>query len=248
MSDTTVRVAHASMQFSDTDAQHTADAQKVFKRCRSRGTRWITGTESGPGADNLRIALQKAAWANGYRFFTDPRTDGWIGVDRSFTTGGFVFRYQHLFDGKAGLHTDRGICSVTFTNEALGKITVGTAHYFTKGKRPGDPFFPENVRYIDAVNAWARKYGEGDRLCFYGGDQNMVDRDVDTFRGGPLTSLWDELGKYEDTGHGNIDVIASYDGDGRTRGASVNALTDAEFHLHSDHFLVEGAFKIKPLS
>ena len=49
------------------------------------------------------------------------------------------------------------------------------------------------------------------------------------------------------TGRGNVDVIASCDQDGRVSGKSCEALTDRKIRLHADHFLVEGAFNVRPL-
>lgn len=69
----------------------------------------------------------------------------------------------------------------------------------------------------------------------------------DTFFGQPLTSAWDELNRHESTGHGNIDVIASYNKDGRVKALDIVALDDKEFFLHTDHFLVEATFQVDPL-
>jgi hypothetical protein len=247
VSESLVRVAHASMQYSDSSVQHTSDANKIFERLKARNIRWVTGTESGGSAGNTASVLTAAAEKFGYRYFGVNKTDSWVAVQKTFIAGEFEGHYVELFPGKAHVHPSRGILWTSFTHKSLGRITVGTGHYMTKGRKPGDPFFVQNVRYMDAVNEWARGHGFGKALVFYGGDQNMIDRDSDTFHGGPLTSLWDELHKYESTGHGNIDVIASYNYDARVKGAAIDAMTDAEFPLFTDHFLVEGAFKIQSL-
>jgi hypothetical protein len=73
----------------------------------------------------------------------------------------------------------------------------------------------------------------------------MDDRKTDTFFVAPMTSAWDELDKYENTGHGPIDVIASYDHDGRVKAKYIRALDDKEFSLHTDHFLIEAGFDVR---
>ena len=65
--------------------------------------------------------------------------------------------------------------------------------------------------------------------------------------GGPLTSAWDELGIYQNTGHGNIDVIASYDRDRRVRAEHIQAFPDSDFPLATDHFLVEAWYRVRRL-
>lgn len=246
-----VRVAHVSMQFSDSTPQKKADADRLFKREADRGAWWVTGTEAGESA--LRTQLRAAARANGFRFFVDRSV--WVAVAkerirRGTWDTGYVDVLQST-DG-AGHHGDRGIAWAQFENEDIGRVTVGCAHYLTRG-RP-DAVVPankvnldENQRLAEAIGEWGIEHGRGGALVFYAGDQNIVDRTNDTFLGrADFTTSWDELGKYEDTGHGNIDVISSFDADGRVSARSVRALDDTEFPLHTDHYLVEGAFDVKP--
>jgi hypothetical protein len=246
-----VPVAHASMQFSDNPAQKRADADKIFKRQRDRGAWWITGTEA--GQEDLRDALRTAASRYGYRFFVVR--DVWVGVDKDrITKGTWRTGYEHAIDSSAGVgkHTDKGVGWAQFDNADLGTITVGCAHYLTKG-RPGAPAayrvnLDENARLARVIGEWGAEHGKGNALVFYNGDQNIVDRTADTFVGqADFTSSWDELGRWENTGHGNIDVLASWDHDGRVSAANVRALDDREFHLHTDHYLVEGAFDVRAL-
>ena len=84
------------------------------------------------------------------------------------------------------------------------------------------------------------------KLFFYGGDQNIPDRELDTFFGAPLTSCWDELGKYPPTlgKRSTIDVIASYDRDGRVSFVNAHSYADRELLLATDHNLVEAEIKI----
>lgn len=240
---------HASLQFSDSKTQKESDAEKIFARATKRKIAWITGTELGGGNEVGRAAIKSAAEASGYRFVFKGG-DCWVAVEKSRIKGGFKADFEKVIDGKSGQFTDKGVLSVTWDDTILDRVTVLTAHYLTKG-RPNskDPQYgvrlPENTLLAQAIGAKAKEAGKGPALVFYGGDQNISDRTDDTFLGEPLTSTWDELQKWENTGHGNIDVIASYDPDRRVKAAYVRALDDKEFHLHSDHFLVESGFDVQ---
>ncbi len=242
-----VRMSHISMQFSDTPAQMRSDATKIFKRARAKGVRWITGTEAGgKSGPDMRSALTEAANDAGFRFFFKGG-DSWIAVDRNFFTGDLTSDYVKVLDGEAGKYTDKGILSVS-GDTPLGRVSVLTTHYLTKGK-PNAPAslsmnLPENRLLAKKIGEMAARLGSGAALVFYGGDQNISDATDDTFLSHPMTSLWDEIGRYENTGHGPIDVIATYDKDGRVKAASIQALDDREFFLHTDHFLVEGAVDV----
>src|SRR5690606_34500732 len=130
----------------------------------------------------------------------------------------------------------KGLVHVSFesSNEDLGRVAVGAAHYLTDARRPSSPYWVWNEKLGEEIGKWAREEGKGPALVFYGGDQNMADRrndepQGDTFFGEPLTSTWDELRKWENTGHGTIDVIATYNKDGRVSALRTNALNDREF-------------------
>lgn len=123
-------------------------------------------------------------------------------------------------------------------------MTALVAHYCPEGA-PGQRFYDENKRIAEKVGDMARAYGNGSGVVFYSGDQNINDRFHDTFMGGPLTSLGDELKKWPTTGHGSIDVIASYDGDDKVSGLAYRVLTDNVVPLHSDHYVIEGVFEVK---
>ena len=148
--------------------------------------------------------------------------------------------------GKRG---PRGLLQVHLEDSPIGPVTFAEAHLLTKGRPDGPAFMRQNLelnrRFTRAIGEAAKRNGAGRRLFFYMGDQNIVDRENDTFLGQPLTSSWDELEKWENTGHGNIDVIASYDKDGRVSAAYCRALDDGEFPLRGDHFLVESGFNVK---
>lgn len=248
-----VPVAHASMQFSDTREQMQVDAEKLFRRQRDREAWWMTGTEAGAG-NPLGGILAAVGADYGYR--VHRARDVWVAVARErIERGSWRVGYEHAIDASEGVgkHTDKGVGWASFESVDVGRVTVGCAHYLTKG-RPGAPApyrvnLEENRRLARVIGDWADEHGKGKALVFYQGDQNIVDRTSDTFLGqADLTTSWDELGKWQNTGHGNIDVLASYDRDGRVSARSVRALDDRKFFLHTDHFLVEGDFDVRRLA
>lgn len=244
-----LKVAHCSMQFSDLPRHQDHDVNRLF----ARDYQWITGTEAGPDNDALHEALVENGKKFGYLTHRPKGQDCWVAAKQSLIRGdGFTDKglvpVIKASEG-SGRHGNRGIAWAEFDAvHRLGHITLGSGHPLTQGRKPGDPNFGLNLRYADAIGAWGRDKGAGRALVFYSGDQNKSDRTGDTFHGEPFTSAWDELHKYEDTGHGNIDVLASYNKDSRVRWQSVNALNDREVFLHTDHYLVEARVEIRPLS
>lgn len=242
---------HASMQFSDSKEQMQHDVDALFDLKADI----YTGTEAGGGGggQNLRAILVKQTKARGYRFTV--KGDTWVAVNKDiikskwFRTG-----FVHVIDSSQGTgkHTNKGITWASFKGvDGLGKITVGAGHYLTKGRPDGSFVYRVNVKWNDlyakAIGKWAKRKGKGEALAFYGGDQNIVDKFSDTFFGEPLTSSWDELKKWQNTGHGNIDVVASYDRDERVSWVSVNALNDKNLFLNTDHYPVKSVAQIELL-
>lgn len=244
-------IMHASMQFSDTPAQMEADVKKLFDRAKKKNASWITGTEAGAGADPLRSLLKKYAKAAGFRFHSEAKQDSWIAVNEELIDGDlWEPYYKKVVDGSAGRSTDKGPMSITFQCRQLGsKVTIIACHYMTHGRPVDNPAYnyllDENTALAKAIGERATEMGRGRDLVFYGGDQNIVDRTDDTFLGAPLTSAWDELNKYENTGHGNIDVIASYDPDVRVTADWIHTLDDKAFFLNTDHYLIEAGYNVK---
>lgn len=241
--------AHLSLQFSDARRAQRHDLRRLFARASDRGYWWITGTEAGD--DDLAAMLTAEAGRRGYRVHRWASV--WVAVADSRITRPTSWETGHVpvlaaHASHTGPHGPRGIAWCSWTTKHLGRITVGAAHYLTNGRRPGDPNYDLNTRMTKAVGQWARERGRGRRLVFYGGDQNIGDRHLDTFRGQPLTTVWDDLGRHPDTGHGNIDVIARYDPDRRVQAIRARVLADAEFHLNTDHHLVEAVYQVRPLS
>lgn len=261
-----LHLMHASMQFSDTPAQMTSDVGRLFDRAERRKVAWVTGTEAGPGAEPLTELLKDIGADHGYRVFKPKApTDCWIAVDSErITKGSWDQGYIPVIPGSAHLEKEglvpqsskrwgpKGLVHVAFTDPALGRINVGAAHYLTDARHPSSPYWEWNRKLGLAIGEWAVEVGAGQALAMYGGDQNMADNrntepQGDTFFGAPLTSAWDELGKWENTGHGNIDVIASYDRDSRVKVVYCRALDDREFPMHTDHFIVEAGFDVRVL-
>jgi hypothetical protein len=237
-----LRLAQASMQFSDTARQQAHDVNVVF----GRGYDIIMGTESGP--DNaLHRLVGRAAPDSGYRL--SAFRAHWVAVREELIAGGWRKGYWPSVESTegAGRHPDRGIAFASFKVHGFGRITAGAGHLLTHGEKPGDPNYRLNTRYTGDIAEWGREWGEGSGIVFYGGDQNSDDDKNDTFRGRPFTSCWDELGKYPDThGKRTIDVVASWDADRRVKAVRARSFKDRQVFLNTDHFLVEAEYEIKP--
>lgn len=262
-----IRVGHVSMQFSDTPKQHTQDVNKIFARAQRRRIAWITGTEAGPGSGRLGNKIVAVARQNGYRAWVPSvqsegrgqHTDSWVAVRESFIGTDWKRGYIPAIPGSGSLEDEsmnpdkkrwapKGLAHVSFkaANPELGQISIGSAHYLTGGKSPNSPYSKMNQKLAEVIGEWATEQGKGPALVFYGGDQNMNDRKADTFFGEDLTSTWDELKKWPNTGHGNIDVIATYNKDGRVEALRAEAFNDNRFRLHTDHFFIEAVLSVRP--
>ena len=243
---TTLDVMHVSMQFSDNTKQKQSDAQRIFERASKRHVAWVTGTEAGLGAAaDLRKALKEQATRSGYRFFA--KSDLWVAVSKLLITkGSWDEGFIMTLPGNAGSqkHDARGLLWVEFKSDTFGVVSVGVGHYMTHGQKPSDEYYNANTKMTRAIAEWGKEHGKGRKLAFYAGDQNIQDRENDTFRGAPFTSLADELKDWQNTGHGAIDVIASYNADTRVKGKYWRVLDDKEFKLNTDHWLCEGGFEV----
>lgn len=241
-----IRCAHASLQYSDTEQQMRSDVRRLFARAREQGWEWWTATEAGEA--QLFDLLKDYGRANDFRVFRWKSNVVLVRADvivrGSWRTGSVEVADN---DETVGPGHDPAFPWVSFIHATTGdRITIAAGHYPTKGRKPKDPNYAITVRYAKRLGEWAREHGAGLALVFYGGDQNIADNKDDTFRGQPFTSAGDELGRHENTGHGAIDVIASYDRDGRVSARSWRVLDDREFPMNSDHFLTEASFAIEP--
>jgi hypothetical protein len=239
---------HCSMQYSDSPRQQRQDLERIFDRAITRKVLSVGGTEA--GEEKFRRLIIEVAGVHGYRVASVNNNDAWVAVRRAEVVADTWDQYYSgvivSSDDGVGPHGNRGVVGATFVNRDLGKTTVTACHYLTNGRK-GEPNYPLNLKLARAVGDAAKELGKGKALFFYSGDQNILDVVDDTFMGQPLTSAWDELKKWENTGHGNIDVIASYDADHRVKAAYCRALDDTEFPLNTDHWIVEAGFDVQPL-
>jgi hypothetical protein len=252
-----VNVMHCSLEYKDSNPQHTKDLEDIFTRAAKRHVTWITGTEAGDGAGNNQKELLRLAPLHGYKVFVPGagkgpggRNDCWIAVaEKAVAAGSWETGYipvipdSKAIDAPKGRWGPKGIAWVTFVNHELGEVTVGAGHYLVR-KVDQDPW---NRKFADAIGEWARDKGAGKAIVAYGGDQNTNDRKDDSFYGNPLTSVADELNHWPDTGHGPIDTIATYDGDRRVQAVRLRALDDHEFPQFHDHFVVEATLRVEVL-
>lgn len=239
-------VGHSSGQFSDTERQQTSDAGKICAFAEARGWRWFTGTEAG-SQSVLGSAIAAIDQDHGLRFRKGRTGDVWVTHRRDLFEGPVEEEWYKVIDGVAGQFADRGVLRVTGHAPEVGSdLTVLVSHYLTAKSAQRTHLLRGNQRIANKIGDLGREFGRGRALCFYGGDQNLQDRQVDTFLGGPFTSLADETRDWQSTGHGDIDVIASYNGDARVTGKEFTVFDDSEFPFHSDHFVCEGVFEVRP--
>lgn len=240
-------LAHYSMEWSDPKEQTVRDAHKMF----DRNYDWITGTEAGEWS--VRSSLRNAARRSGYTF--NVYKSNWIAVRRSIIVPG-TFRnraFTIMPTGRtAGAGHDGTLICNKFDIKDVGRINVLGTHLATRGRPDGNRDYrvnlDENREMMAFINRIADKRAKGHALVFFGGDMNIVDRNNDVFFGGNLVSAWDELKKWEDTGHDNIDVIARHRGDTRVHPKYVRALDDKEMHMFTDHYPVEAGYMVDYLA
>lgn len=270
-----IRVAHVSLQFSDTDKQHTADIEKIFDRAVARKQAWVLGTEAGAGAGNTSKELLRIGKAHGYRMWVPSAqgkgiahtTDCWAAVRSDLVKGGWKTGYVPVIPGSQELYRQqkldedlnprwgpKGLVTVEFDSiPELGAINLVAAHHLTKGQVDGPKSVIHGVdhhewnRKLDAaLSKWLMEQSKGKALGFGSVDRNASDRhNVAAIAG--TTTLADELKKWQNTGHGDIDWIFSVNKDGRVRGVNFTVLDDREFSLFTDHFYLEGVFNVEPL-
>lgn len=245
--ETQLDLGHFSLQFSDTKTQKQADVNKIFTRNYDA----ITGTEA--GEEPLTGMLRAAAKKHGYTFY--EYKSNWVAINRSICKRlSYRKGAQTIIDNDlvVGPGHDSNIVWGTFTHKdpGVGRISILCSHYPTKGRPDAkDAARRVNIRWTKklalAVGAKARVLGKGVDLVFYQGDQNIDDAVADTFFGAPLTSAQDELDQHEKTHWAQIDVSASFNGDGRVRALYVRALDDKELHMFSDHYPLEAGYAIR---
>jgi hypothetical protein len=253
-----LKIVHASLEVFDTDEQALHDVKELS----GLGAHILCGTESGDLDRQAKIGL--ALSDAGYRSYIPSRTDGWVAVKRSLVHGDWTARYTQVIKSAPAMndphpYSARGVVQVMFNHDSLGHITVvGGGHYLTKGRwknqaqqdHPGDPVdhVAWNHKIANAMADACLAGARGSGISFFTADTNLIDQTTDVFYGKPLTTCWDELGKWPNTGHGNIDVVGSVDSDKRVTCESAKVLTDADLHLFTDHFVVSTQYRVRKLN
>lgn len=254
-----LRIAVAPMQFSDSDREHKRDAARVFARASDQRYAAVIGTEASVGAGNLPEYLEDEAHEHGYRWHRRHGT--WLAVAKRL--GPEVDRGYVKVIGSHTQERDtfskydpRGILWLTVdaSRQGIGELTIGGSHFLTKGRRPQDsPAGPANHHRLNnelsaAVGEWADHHGRGSGLVLWGADTNRLDVAGDVFDGlAPMTTVWDELEKWPNTGHGNIDVVARHDRDRRLKFVKGRSLDDRAYPLATDHYLTEAEVEVRLL-
>lgn len=250
MNDTfNLRMQHSSLQFSDKAAQQTHDVHVLFEE----GTEFPikTGTEAFTGKDsNMNHPLLVEA-AKKYNHVINFAGDSWVAVDREIIHPGTAIKDDVFLVSNDMQQVSRGadriMPTITFehAHPGVGRVHIGGIHYPTKGAKPGDPNHDMNVIISKRIADWMAKAGVRSDIAFLNGDFNMQDRTLDLALGHNFTTMADELKTWQNTGHGAIDAMCSYDNDGRVSAKRWNALDDKEFFLFSDHFVCRGVWEIK---
>lgn len=245
----TLKTAHASLQFSDTTKQQEQDVEKIF----SRGYDVIGGTEAGSGSGELVNLLVAACKKHGYSLSKPGRYDTWVAVKKSIIVPGtFVkgsefalWRSSKTTPTPPGRWGDKGVVWAQWDMKDVGTVTFGAVHYLTH-KGAGPKYKPESDKiYASVIDKWSKSHGAGDKLVFLSGDFNLVDKNNDVFKGvANLSTCWDDLKKWPNTGHGNIDAIARFKADTQVKTKAARVLDDGKLFLNTDHFLIEAEYTI----
>lgn len=239
--------AHSSGQFSDTETQQRSDAHRLCRRMKERKWEWLTGTEGG-SLSVLPPAFRGIDQEFGLRFRKGKTGDVWLMHRLDLFSGEVEQEWYKVLDGVAGQFADRGVFRVTGHCPMLDSdLTILVSHFLTDGDPSSSvhPHLEGNRKIAHKIGELGKLYGAHRDLVFYGGDQNIQDRRTDTFLGAPFTSLADELKRWQNTGHGAIDVMASYNADHRVQGVTWMVFDDSEFRLSSDHWLCEGSWAVR---
>lgn len=242
------------MEVFDGKALRLADYERIFRY----GVPRVSGTEL---SRDIARDVAQLAHKHGFRLSHSERHDGWVAAHRDVIVNGTWREYhEHVLDSAPAVgdphpYSGKGVDGASWEEREVGaRVGLVAGHFLTKGRwrgqaqqdHPGDPVdhFQANTIYAHAFGRWAEKFGDGPNLAFVGIDTNLVDERVDVFRGAPLTTAADEVDSYPASGHGGVDVIGSYNGDGRVRATHFGIAPN--LHLHSDHKPVLARFRVKP--
>ena len=247
-----VRIQHTSMEFSDSVEQHRHDAKVIFDRAVAKKVWACTGTEAGGARSNHDLRDQLIVQAHAHEFYIYAHPNGeWVACNRALMRDfdkGYAGPFIKAKGGKAsqGAHAARGVTWVQGAGKdaSLGRMTFGSAHYLTNRSEAASR--TSNEPLIRGIAEWGKKMGGGSKIVFLGADANTNDKALDVFNGRPFTTAADELKRHEPTHgpHSYIDIIASYDHDGRVKAKSFESFTDKEFFLYTDHYMIEAIYEV----
>jgi hypothetical protein len=237
-----------SMQFSDPDRAHQADAKKLFEYAREHGIHVLTGTET--AEDKMWRMVSDAAKANDYFIRRPQGASCWIAVDKKKIVRPYDWGYISVVSSDEGQsqhnHGPRGIAWLEWEDHDFGLMTQGVMHKLTRGVKPGQPNYKYKQNFGPAARKFGHAHGRGSRLCFLNGDMNESDKYNDVYEGAPFTSAWDELREWPKTHKvGNYDVIGGYSQDRRVEWINAAAYDDSKVYFHADHYLVVATARIK---
>lgn len=242
-------IAHASLQFNDPAKQKFADVDKIF----SQGFDHITGTEAGRGSGVLNAALIKSATEHGYALALTEKYDTWVAVKKDNIKPGswrmgarYAFpRAKRIKPRPPGIWGDKAIVWGSYEHTLVGRITLGSMHPVTR--RGAGPRLKKKLDavYMNNLREWGKIHGAGNNLVFIGGDFNASSKNFKLFRSAPFRTCWDDVKRWSNTGHGNIDAIARYLPDKRVRCVGATVQNDAQFFLNTDHFLVVTKYRVQ---
>ena len=247
LNENVLRVQHCSLQFSDRNRKAKHDIEQAFTYKGAETYPIKTFTEVGPETD-LRGHLVDAVKEFGCRavFFRSNAVviDRAIIQPRTWQAGSVFVADTSVVEGPGH---DSGFATARFrhVDPTVGRLSVAGSHRPTGWKDNRNRDIQE--RYAEAEYNWAMEESEGDHLAIGAGDYNMNDITLDWFLGRRLTSMADELGAHQNTGHGPIDGFWSTDRDARVRALWFNVLDDREMFMHSDHWVCRGAWGIRRL-
>ena len=234
-----LRLQHSSMLYTDTPAEKRHDARLVF----TTGADMISFTEVGTKQNAIgQRYLRASARAAGYRIWF-PGFEGGIAVRRG--VGRIVAHgyFGPILPGVARDHPSIGLAWVTVDVPGAGLVTYGVTHAMT-----GDFVAARHALNDDLASEVARvekKKAAGPALTFFAEDANRNDAHQDLMPGLPFTTCWDELGYHPHTRDSRtIDVVGSYDHDGRVSAHSARVL---RLGLFTDHRSILATYAVAPL-